>query len=63
MVYIIFIEKKECIQESLDLLLVFEGHLLKAEIIKKFEQTRDLRYIYQNKVDKACFEHYELWRF
>ena len=25
------------------------------ERIQKFKETRDSRYIYQNKVDKACF--------
>ena len=24
----------------------------------KFKETGDLRYIYQNKLDKACFQHY-----
>ena len=27
------------------------------ERIKKFKQTGDTRYIYRNKVDKACFQH------
>ena len=27
------------------------------ERIKKFEQTGDLRYIYRNDLDKACFQH------
>ena len=27
------------------------------EKIKKFKETRDSRYIYQNKLDKACFQH------
>ena len=26
------------------------------EIIQKFKETGDLRYIYQNKLDKACFQ-------
>ena len=25
--------------------------------IKKFKETRDSRYIYQNELDKACFQH------
>ena len=25
--------------------------------IKKFKQTADSRYIYKNKLDKACFQH------
>ena len=24
---------------------------------KKFKETRDSRYIYQNELDKACFQH------
>ena len=27
------------------------------EKIKKFKGTGDSRYIYQNKLDKACFQH------
>ena len=27
------------------------------ERIKKFKQTGDLRYIYKNELDKACFQH------
>ena len=27
------------------------------ERIKKFKQTGDSRYIYQNELDKTCFEH------
>ena len=27
------------------------------EIIKKFKQTGDTRYIYRNELDKACFQH------
>ena len=27
------------------------------EIIQKSKETRDSRYIYQNKLDKACFQH------
>ena len=27
------------------------------EIIKKFKQTGDTRYIYRNDLDKACFQH------
>ena len=25
--------------------------------IQKFKETGDARYIYQNKLDKACFQH------
>ena len=33
-------------------------HLQKnKERIQKFKETRDLRYIYQNKLDKTCFQH------
>ena len=27
------------------------------ERIQKFEETRDSRYIYQNELGKACFQH------
>ena len=27
------------------------------ERIQKFKETRDSRYIYQNELDKACFQH------
>ena len=27
------------------------------EIIKRFNETEDSRYIYQNELDKACFQH------
>ena len=27
------------------------------ERIQKFKETRDSRYIYRNKLDKACFQH------
>ena len=27
------------------------------ERIEKFKETGDSRYIYQNKIDKACFQH------
>ena len=27
------------------------------EKIQKFKETEDLRYIYQNELDKACFQH------
>ena len=34
-------------------------HLQKKtkERIQKFKETRDSRYIYENKLDKACFQH------
>ena len=28
------------------------------ERIRKFKETGDLRYIYQNELDEACFQHY-----
>ena len=28
------------------------------ETIRKFKGTRDSRYIYQNQLDKACFQYY-----
>ena len=27
------------------------------EIIKEFKRTGDMRYIYRNELDKACFQH------
>ena len=33
------------------------------ERIQKFKETGDLRYIYQDKLEKACFQHTWLWRF
>ena len=27
------------------------------DIIQKFKEIGDLQYIYQNKLDKACFQH------
>ena len=30
---------------------------IKKKIIKKIKETGDSRYIYQNKLDKACFQH------
>ena len=30
------------------------------ERIKKFKETGDSRYIYQNKLDKTCFHHYDM---
>ena len=32
-------------------------HLLNIRKNKKFKQTRDSRYICQNELDKACFQH------
>ena len=33
------------------------GSLLVHSRIKKIKETRDSRYIYQNELDKACFQH------
>ena len=30
----------------------------KKEIIQKFKETKDTKYIYGNELDKACFQHY-----
>ena len=30
---------------------------LKKERAKKIKQTSDSRYVYQNELDKACFQH------
>ena len=38
--------------------IVLENHLRKnEERIQKFKETGNSRYIYQNQVDKACFQH------
>ena len=34
------------------------AHSQNKERIKKIKETRDSRYIYQNELDKACFQHY-----
>ena len=40
------------------LLIVFVDHFQKnKDRIQKFKETGDLQYIYQNKLDKACFQH------
>ena len=31
-------------------------HLLKTERIQKFKETGDTSYIYENELDKACFQ-------
>ena len=34
------------------------NHLVKnKERIQEFKETGDLRYIYRNDIDKACFQH------
>ena len=33
------------------------GHLQKTKKIQKLSKTGDSRYIYQNELDKACFQH------
>ena len=42
--------------QDLHIVLV-EDHSLKLKEWKTFKKTRDLRYIYQNKLDKSCFQH------
>ena len=42
--------------DNLDLHIFFFGLFTKNnEIIQKFKETEDSRYIYQNEIDKACF--------
>ena len=48
----------ECIQGSLELHVVLVDHLEKnKERIQKFKETGDSQYIYQNELDKGCFQH------
>ena len=48
----------KCILDNQGLPIVLVDHLQKnKEIIKKFEQTGDSRYIYRNELDKAGFQH------
>ena len=43
---------------NLSLHIVLVDHLKKnKERIQKFKETGDSRYIYQNELDKACFQH------
>ena len=43
---------------SLDLHIVLVDHLQKnKERIEKFKETGDSQYIYQNNLDKVCFQH------
>ena len=35
----------------------YEPFTKNKERIQKFKETGDSRYIYQNKLDKACFQH------
>ena len=37
-------------------------HLQKTKRIQKFKETGDSRYIYQNELDKACFQHDRAYR-
>ena len=42
----------------MDLHIALVKHLQKnIETIQKFQETGDSRYIYQNKLDQACFQH------
>ena len=44
--------------ECLDLHIVLVDHLKKnKERIQKFKEIGDSRYIYQNELDKTCFQH------
>ena len=36
---------------------VCQGFTKNKERIQKFKETGDSRHIYQNKLDKACFQH------
>ena len=36
---------------------MFVDHLQETERIQKFREIGDLRYIYQNELDEACFQH------
>ena len=47
----------KCIRDSKDLHIVLVDRLLKTEKIQKPKETRNSRYIYQNKLDKACFQY------
>ena len=39
---------------------MFVNHLLKIkkELIQKFKETGDAKYIYRNELDKACFQYH-----
>ena len=42
----------------MDLLIALVEHLQKTEKrIQKFKETGDTSYIYENEIDKACFQH------
>ena len=42
----------------MDLYIALVDHLQKKkERIQKFKETGDSRHIYQNKLDKGCFQH------
>ena len=47
----------KCIRDSKDLHIVLVDRLLKTEKIQKPKETRNSRYIYQNKLDTACFQY------
>ena len=47
----------KCIWDNPDLHIVFVDHLQKIkERMQKFKETGDSRYIYQNELDKTCFQ-------
>ena len=39
------------------LTIVLVDHLQKTKKDKKFKETGESRYVYQNELDKACFQH------
>ena len=45
------------LSDNQDLHVVLVDHSLKIKN-KKSKETRDSRYIYQNDLDKACFQHH-----
>ena len=48
----------KCIYDSQDLHTVLAHHLRKTKrAYKSFKKTGDSRHIYQNELDKACFQH------
>ena len=46
---------RKWIYSNRDLRIMLLVHLLKG--IKRFKETVDSRYIYQSKLDEACFQH------
>ena len=46
-----------CIYDSQDLPVVFVDCLLKIARVQKFREKGNLKHIYRNELDKACFAH------